>query len=382
MSRTGSVKRTGSTWGFVVDIGRKDGRRRQVRKRGFRTRKDAQTALNEALVALQHGAYARPRRITFGSYLADWVASLATTGRRPTTIAGYDRLIRIHVEPDLGDIPIQELTAVDLDRLYARLKAIGSPAGWGPLSNRSVRYVHAVIGKALHDAERKGLLSRNVARLASPPSSASARSPEMKVWTPDELRAFLDFTAGSLHAPMIRVAAMTGLRRAELCGLRLQDAELDRARLVVRQSITTVDHQPVLGDVKTARSRRVIDIDAMTVSVLRAQRAHQFEERLRAGPAWLDSGLLFTMPDGRGWHPDVISRAFARLVARSGLPRIRLHDLRHTHATHLLTAGTNARVTSERLGHASVAFTLDVYGHVLPGQQADAAAAVAALVDT
>lgn len=194
MSRTGSIKRTGSTWGFVVDIGRKDGRRQQVRKRGFRTRKDAQTALNEALAALQHGAYARPRRITFGSYLTDWVASLATTGRRPTTIAGYDRLIRIHVAPDLGDIPIQELTAVDLDRLYARLKAVGSPAGWGPLSNRSIRYVHAVIGKALHDAERKGLLSRNVARLASPPSSASARSAEMKVWTPDELRAFLDVT--------------------------------------------------------------------------------------------------------------------------------------------------------------------------------------------
>jgi integrase len=115
--------------------------------------------------------------------------------------------------------------------------------------------------------------------------------------------------------------------------------------------------------------------------VLKAQRTHQLEERLRGGPAWIDTGLVFTMPDGRGWHPDVMTRAFARLVKRSGLPRIRLHDLRHTHATHLLAAGTNVRVTSERLGHASVAFTLDVYGHVLPGQQADAAAAVAALVD-
>ena len=115
--------------------------------------------------------------------------------------------------------------------------------------------------------------------------------------------------------------------------------------------------------------------------MLRAQRKHQLEERLLGGPEWVDSGLVFTMPDGRGWHPDVITRAFARLVERSGLPRIRLHDLRHSHATHLLAAGTNVRVTSERLGHASVAFTLDVYGHVLPGQQADAAAAVAALVD-
>ena len=99
------------------------------------------------------------------------------------------------------------------------------------------------------------------------------------------------------------------------------------------------------------------------------------------GPNWLDTGLVFTMVDGRGWHPDVISRAFARLVEKSDLPRIRLHDLRHTHATHLLAANVNVRVVSERLGHASTAFTLDVYGHVLPGQQADAAAAVAALVD-
>jgi integrase len=111
---------------------------------------------------------------------------------------------------------------------------------------------------------------------------------------------------------------------------------LDNARLVVRQAITTVDHEPSLGNVRDA-------------------------SRLR--------------------HPDVMTRAFARLVKRSGLPRIRLHDLRDTHATHLLAAGTNVRVTSERLGHASVAFTLDVYGHVLPGQQADAAAAVSALVD-
>jgi integrase len=174
---------------------------------------------------------------------------------------------------------------------------------------------------------------------------------------------------------------MTGLRRAELCGLRWQDVDLDNARLVVRQTITTPDHEATLGDVKSTRSRRVIDLDGVTVTVLRAHRVHQLEERLHGGSAWIDSGLVFTMPDGRGWHPDVITRAFARLVQKSGLPRIRLHDLRHTHATHLLAAGTNIRVTSERLGHASVAFTLDVYGHVLPGQQADAAAAVAALVD-
>jgi integrase len=382
VSKTGSIKKSGSTWGFVLDVGRHDGRRQQVRKRGFRTKKDAQTALNDALAELQHGTYVRPQRITFGTYLDDWLATLAIAGRRPTTIAGYRREIRVHIKPALGDLELQQITAVDLDRLYAQLASVGSPDGRGALSKNSTRKVHVLIGTALGDAERKGLVQRNAARVASPPSARSAKAPEMNCWTPEQLRTFLDFVAAdSHHAPMLRLAAMTGLRRAELCGLRWLDVDLDNARLVVRQAITTVDHEPWLGDVKSTRSRRVIDLDATTVSVLKAQRTNQLQERLLVGSAWVDSGLVFTMPDGRGWHPDVMTRAFARLVTRSGLPRIRLHDLRHTHATHLLSAGTNVRVTSERLGHASVAFTLDVYGHVLPGQQADAAAAVAALVD-
>lgn len=381
MSRAGSVRRVGSTWGFVVDVGRSAGRRQQVRKRGFRTKKDAQEALTETLATLQRGTFVRPRKLALATYLEDWMAALEIAGRRATTIAGYRQLLRIHVLPTLGDIELQELSALDLDALYARLHATGSSGGRGPLGNRTIRYVHMVLGKALGDAERKGIVQRNVARLATPPSPSSARSPEMTVWTPEQLRAFLEFSAPSPHGPLLRVAAMTGLRRSELCGLRWVDVDLDQARLTVRQAITTVRHQPALGDVKSTRSRRVVDLDPVTLRVLRSERARQRARRLELGPKWADSGLVFTMPDGSGWHPDVITRAFTRLVERSDLPRIRLHDLRHTHATHLLAAGTNVRVTSERLGHASVSFTLDVYGHVLPGQQADAAAAVSALVD-
>jgi integrase len=203
----------------------------------------------------------------------------------------------------------------------------------------------------------------------------------MSVWTPDELHEFLEVSAGSHHGALLRVAALTGLRRSELCGLRWQDVDLTALRLTVRQAITTADHVPVAGETKTTRSRRAVDLDATTAAALRAHRKRQREERMLLGPGWRDSGLVFTMRDGSGWHPDVITRAFDRLVERSGLPRITFHDLRHTHATHLLAAGVNVRVVSERLGHASTAFTLDVYGHVLPGQPADAAAAVAALVD-
>ena len=279
-----------------------------------------------------------------------------------------------------------------LDRLYSKLATSGKRDGAG-LSLRTVRYVHSIIGKALADAERKGLVNRNVARLASPPATSSTRAPEMTAWTPAELRAFLDSVADHHHGALYRLAAMTGLRRAEVCGLRWADVDLDGGVLRVRQTITSVqeptgaDEGPktrrtlVVGDTKTARSRRTLDLDPGTIATLRSHRTAQLEQRMLMGGGWTDHGLVFAMPDGQPWNPDVLTRGFDRLVRASDLPRIRLHDLRHTHASHLLAAGVNVKVVSDRLGHASVAFTLDVYGHVLPGQQADAAARVAALVD-
>jgi len=201
------------------------------------------------------------------------------------------------------------------------------------------------------------------------------------VWTAEQLRTFLEVVDDHHHGALFRVAAMTGLRRAELCGLRWVDVELDQAELVVRQSITTVNHVPTVSTPKTSRSRRKVNLDPGTVARLRRHRTEQLEQRMLMGGGWTDGGLVFAMPDGSPWNPDVITRRFTLLIEKAGLPRIRLHDLRHTHASHLLAAGTNIKVVSERLGHSSVSFTLDVYAHVMPGQQADAAAAVAAMVD-
>ena len=184
---------------------------------------------------------------------------------------------------------------------------------------------------------------------------------------------------------------MTGLRRGERAGLRWSDIDLAAGTLSVRQATTVVDGHPVTGDVKTKRSRRVVDIDAGTLAVLRAWAKRQKQYQLLLGPEWIAIGLVFTMPTGEACHPDSISQAFERLVTPYSKsraaelllirPRIRFHDLRHTHASHLLAAGVNVKVVSDRLGHASVAFTLDTYAHVMPGQQAEAAAAVHALLE-
>ncbi|MGK2947424.1 MAG: tyrosine-type recombinase/integrase [Acidimicrobiales bacterium] len=391
MSARGSVKKDASgRWCFVVDLPSGD-KRRQVRRRGFRTQEEAQEVLDELRGSVRAGTFVEPAKTTLGQYLSVWLDGLAVTGKRATTVAGYRQTLGAHVlGSDIAGVPLQALTAADLDGLYAHLATEGRKprrvaAGAEPkpkgLSLRTVRYIHTIVSKALSDAERKGLIPRNPARLATPPAASATRAPEMTVWTPGELRQFMDATASHHHGTLIRVAAMTGLRRGELCGLRWADVDLEGSRITVRRTITAIDHQPVVGDVKTARSRRAIDVDAATMTMLRAHRKAQLEERMLMGRGYDDQDIVFAMPDGRPWNPETISQAFVRLVAASGLPRIRLHDLRHSHASHLLAVGVNAKVVSERLGHGSVAFTLDTYGHVLPGQQADAAAAAAALVD-
>jgi integrase len=322
-----------------------------------------------------------PSRLSLGSYLEAWVRNREAAGLRPSTIADYRRKVDAYVLRDeIAEVPLQQVSALDLDALYGRLLASGKRNGDG-LSPRTVRYVATILSKALSDAERRGIVARNVAKHATPPSASAADPAEMRVWSPSELGAFLDSIDGTELAALVTLTAMTGPRRGEAVALRWEDVDLGGGHLTVSRNITTAANVPVEGKPKTKRSRRRVDLDPDTARMLRAHRTAQLEQRLVMGEGWGDHvGRVFTQADGTYWHPDRVSRVFDRLVQASGLPRIRFHDLRHSHCTHLLAAGVNARVVADRLGHASVAFTLQRYGHVLPGQQAHAAAAVAGLV--
>ena len=173
---------------------------------------------------------------------------------------------------------------------------------------------------------------------------------------------------------------MTGLRRGEALGLRWADLDLERARLSVRRSLVPINGTVEVHEPKTSRGRRVVALDPFTVSVLNTWSRCQKEEHLEWGPAWTDSGLVFTRTDGKLIHPERVSKAFRARVKKSGLPPIHLHDLRHTHATLALAAGVHPKVVSDRLGHATVAITLDIYSHAVPALSEEAAATVAALV--
>lgn len=379
MSR-GSVRKRGSSWSIVYDVPRDpvSGKRRQKWQSGFRTKADATRALNDVIARQQAGTFVVPSDMTFGTFLVEeWLP-----GRRahlkPTTWLSYENVVRIHLVPRLGSVRLQALAPGDLNGLYAALLAPRSEGGAG-LKAKTVRNVHAIARKALNDAARLGYVARNVADLADRPTVRSG-SYEHRTWTPSEARRFLAYVDGDRYAAALRLGLLTGLRRGEVLGLRWKDIDLERGRLAVRQTLVDVGYEVQVSVPKTNRSRRSVAIDAETIAVLKRHRARQAEERLKAGEVYDDQDYVFAHEDGSFVHPSLFSEHYRRLVEGSGLPYIRLHDLRHTHATHALQAGVAPKVVSDRLGHSTVAFTMDVYAHAVPAMEEAAADTVADLI--
>ena len=343
------------------------------------TKKGAEKILADLVKRVHDGDYRAPDKITLGIYMLErWLPSKRTRVKA-STAAAYEGNIRLHIDPYIGRIPLQKLQPEDLDELYVKLLTEGKRNGaGGGLSAKSVRNVHATIQSALTDAVRKGTVVRNVADLADPPAiSRSGRT--MRAWTSDELRVFLDAIRDHDLFALYLLGATTGMRRGELAGLVWRNVDLDGARLTVNQQIVSVEYELIEDDLKTAASRRTVDLDQHTVAELRKHRVRQLESQLATGRRG-DNGYVFAKADGSPIHPDFISQTFDRTVTKLDVPRVRLHDLRHTHATILLQQNVPVKVVSERLGHSSPAFTMTVYQHVMPGMQAEAAATFGAAV--
>ena len=366
-----------STWCLIADVAHGGGTRKQTRRQGFKTREEAERLLREILGSVDDGSYVELSDQTLGEFLAErWLPAMRPPRLEATTWVEYRRKVANQVVPRVGHIKLQKVNPLHLNSLYADLLEAGRMDGKGGLSAKSVREMHVILRKALGDAVRWGLLVRNVALLADPPShrmATAARQATMRTWTAEQLLAFLEHVENDRLYAVWMLAANSGMRRSELGGARWQDILFDAGRLAVRQRLASVDGTPQLSVPKSPRSRRTIDLDRRTLDALRRHREQQLEERAAWGAGWHDLDLVVTREDGYWIHPDWVTEMFRNRVRDAGLPAIRLHDLRHTHATLLLQAGVNPKIVSERLGHHSVAFTLDTYAHVLPGMQAEAA---------
>ncbi len=372
--------RTTTNWYVVVELPRsEEGKRRQKWHGGFATRREAEATRARLIHELNTGSYIEPHAVTLSKWVSDWWLPTTKTRVKPSTLDSYRRNLELHALPHLGNRQLRYITPAMLNVLYSRLLASGNKVRKGGLSPKTVRYIHTILHKALADAVDAGMIGVNAAERAKPPRPRATAAREILFWEPEELRRFLRLIHGHRLEAAWRLSAMTGMRRGEVLGLRWADLDLDAARISVRRALVSVGYQIITSTPKNHLAR-VIDLDATTVQCLRRHRKQQDGDRAEWGNEYQDEDLVFCKENGTPVHPHTFSQAFQRLIAKSDLRRIRLHDLRHTHATIALKAGIQIKVISERLGHETPAFTLKQYAHVIPGMQAEAAAAVAALV--
>jgi len=388
--RDGVMKR-GSTWYYVIRVRDPEtGESKPKWVGGFATEDEAKAARDEARVKARRGEYVDRNAVSVGEYLDEWIEAHAVE-IKPKTLKDYKYIIDRYVKPHIGGQKLQAVRPATITKLYRDLMAGGGKNG-RQLSPRTIDYVHAVLRKAFRDAvEVDQVLASNPVERAKRPRRTPAEPGT--VWTAEQLRTFLAVARQHRLFAFFHLAAYTGARRGELLNLRWSDVDLDACEITITGSAAFIDGERIEGTTKTGRTR-VVSIDEGTVRVLKEHRRQQAADKLLAGEQWRGTDdHVFTTGWGDPIHPDTVS-SLMRLLIKSynnpkdgpkpaePLPRARLHDLRHIHATTLLLAGVPVHVVAARLGHVDPSVTLRVYAHVIRAAEASAAEIFAKAIET
>lgn len=374
------VKRGKGSYSIVLDLAPDaTGKRRQHWQTVRGTKREAEDKLVELLHERNSGIDHPRERLTVAAYLDRWLADYVGPTLAPKTCQTYREVVKRRLVPAFGTVRLSSLRPTQIQAWYTLLLSEGRAKGAGGLSPRSVLRYHQILHAALRQAVRWQLLVRNPADAVEPPRPGRR---ELQVPGAAEVRSLLAAADRTAYGPLVRLAVLTGMRRGELLGLRWGDVDLERASVNVQQ---TAQRLSGLGIVyrqpKTRLSRRSIALSPATVAVLRQQRRQQAEARLLAGPAYVDHDLVFASGLGTPVEAGTLARTWAKITEAAGAGHVRFHDLRHAHATLLLRQGVHPKIVSERLGHASIAITLDTYSHVVPGLQEAAAAQLDAILE-
>jgi integrase len=413
----------------MVDMGPDPltGKRRQQAKSGFDSERAAWDALAEANADLRTNTYVRTSHRTVSEFLTEWLTAIEMAVK-PTTFANYSTYAKAYIIPIIGDRKLQDIEPQTINALYRKLLTSGRRRGdtnqimyswWkseteagrpvrpidlankadvsysaatnairryragrvpatstAGLSPRAVASIHVMLHRALGDATKLRYIPTNPAASAEYPR---AEKRPHKTWTPAQLAAFLRHAHGDRFYAMWLLFTTTGLRRSEAVGAHREAVDLDAGTISLVNTRVIAGGKAQASSGKTLRSRRLLSLDPTTIEALRVHVDTLQAEQNAWGPDYHDQGLLFCWPDGRPIYPDTITERFGRLIERAGLPIIRLHDVRHTYATMALRAGINPKIVSIRLGHASVAFTLEVYTADVPELDRDAADQISGL---
>jgi integrase len=323
----------------------------------------AQKRLNELLVSLEKGIYPPPGRLTVAEYLHNWLEGYVKTNCSQRTLDGYQSIIERHLIPALGNTQLKHLHPQAIQSYYGK--------ACERLSARTVHHHHRVLFQSLKYAVRQGYLGRNPAELVNAPSP---RKNAMRTLTPGEVEVLFENAKDNYYYPVVYTAVSTGLRQAELLGLRWRDVDLDILSISVSQVLYKRRGICQFKEPKTSHSRRRVAMTPKLALFLREYKAERETLYQQLGKQLTLDDLVFTSVEGKPIDPCVLTHAFTRMVRQANLNGVRFHDLRHTFASLMLLRGAKPKVISEALGHASVAFTMDTYSHIIEGMQSDAMA--------
>lgn len=367
----GNITRRGKhSWRIKIDLDRgDDGKRRTIYRTVRGKRAEAETEMSAMLHDHARGDFVESTRTTFAEHARKWLATQASKVA-PKTHERHTEIVEKHLVPALGAHRIQKITATMIDAYYATALIDGRRNGKGGLSAQTVVHHHRVVYAVLKHATRKRAVTRNVAQEADPPTPDKR---DVQALDEAQTARVIIAAEGSIwYAPLL-ISASTGLRRGEVLGLRWRDVDLERAKIHVAQVLQQVGKKVITKEPKTPGSRRAVALPTFAVEALRRHRAAQAEQRLALGVPRDDVAFVFADALGEPLKPSNMTKAFERIRVKARVPRVSLHALRHSHASHLLKSGVNPKVVSERLGHSKVNITLDLYSKVLPGLQEEAA---------
>ena len=366
-------ERSPGNWAIVVDIKDQATGKRRRKWHSFKgTKRGAQIRCSQLIAEMSKGDYSEPTKLTLDRFFDQWLDHVRPQVA-PRSFERYEEIARKNLAPLVGPVAVAKLRPAQISSAYSRALESGRRDGQGGLSPRTVLHMHRVLKQALAVAVKWGIISKNPADAVDPPK---VERQKMRALDNAETAVLLEHFRPTRTFVSVLLAVMCGMRRGEVVALKWRDVNLSRAQVSVSQSMEQTKAGVRAKETKSGKGR-TIALPSLVVDELVRHRLCQAQEMLRLGARLSDNSYVVSQEDGRPLQPNSLTHEFVRLLAKApGLPRIRFHDLRHSHATQLLLSGVHPKIAQERLGHSSIGVTLDLYSHVMPGMQEDAAAKV------